>query len=526
MKRQAIVAQGTVEGLAAEDQGITVFRGVPFAQPPVGGLRWRAPQPALPWDGVLQAFDFGPTAMQPTPGASDDFYDREWGTDPAVPMSEDCLYLNIWTPALRGYGADSMVTSEKLPVMVWIYGGAYQCGGTFEKEFDGTHLAANGVVVVSVAYRLNAFGFMTHPLLHEEAVERGDGEPYANFGFLDQRAGIQWVKENIAKFGGDPENITVFGQSAGAASVLAQICSPMNHGLFQKAIMQSGAGLGYFNARQDTLEHAQANGIRLFEALGVSTLEQARAIPARTVLEAAESLPVPPDSGREDDWSMIVNWAPCVDGLFLPDQEERIVEGCKANNVDMLVGNTTNEFIASTEDGKPVHVGQLGNLTLIRKWTASGGTAPYYYHFDVAMPGDDAGAFVILLQKRGHYLSRVLAKRIHGVMLAAYNAAAAHEQGEYNVVLTVPRKREHVPLSAGLCHHCALLFAHALNRVRPVAELGGLFVFHIVAGLLHLRAEHIAHGGGVPLKEAHNAIEQLMVFLSRYVARTRRAAFV
>lgn len=192
MKRQAIVAQGTVEGLAAEDQGITVFRGVPFAQPPVGGLRWRAPQPALPWDGVLQAFDFGPTAMQPTPGASDDFYDREWGADPAVPMSEDCLYLNIWTPALRGYGADSMVASEKLPVMVWIYGGAYQCGGTFEKEFDGTHLAANGVVVVSVAYRLNAFGFMTHPLLHEEAVERGDGEPYANFGFLDQRAGIQW----------------------------------------------------------------------------------------------------------------------------------------------------------------------------------------------------------------------------------------------------------------------------------------------------------------------------------------------
>ena len=102
MKRQVIVAQGTVEGLAAEDQGITVFRGVPFAQPPVGSLRWRAPQPALPWDGVLQAFDFGPTAMQPTPGASDDFYDREWGTDPAVPMSEDCLYLNIWTPALRG----------------------------------------------------------------------------------------------------------------------------------------------------------------------------------------------------------------------------------------------------------------------------------------------------------------------------------------------------------------------------------------------------------------------------------------
>ena len=367
MKRQVIVAQGTVEGLAAEDQGITVFRGVPFAQPPVGGLRWRAPQPALPWDGVLQAFDFGPTAMQPTPGASDDFYDREWGTDPAVPMSEDCLYLNIWTPALRGYGADSMVASEKLPVMVWIYGGAYQCGGTCEKEFDGTRLAANGVVVVSVAYRLNAFGFMTHPLLHEEAVERGDGEPYANFGFLDQRAGIQWVKENIAKFGGDPENITVFGQSAGAASVLAQICSPMNHGLFQKAIMQSGAGLGYFNARQDTLEHAQANGIRLFEALGVSTLEQARAIPARTVLEAAESLPVPPDSGREDDWSMIVNWVPCVDGLFLPDQEERIVESCKANNVDMLVGNTTNEFIASTEDGKLVFTYPINPIITISR---------------------------------------------------------------------------------------------------------------------------------------------------------------
>lgn len=173
-----------------------------------------------------------------------------------------------------------MSTDRPLPVMVWIHGGAYQTGCTAEKEFDGSALARRGVVVVSVGYRLNVFGFLAHNRLREEAEARHDDEPYANFGFLDQRAGIRWVVKNIAAFGGDPENITIFGQSAGAGSVLAQICSPLNRGLFQRAIMQSGAGLGMFNRHQQSLEDGHRTAERLFEALGVSSLDEARQVPA------------------------------------------------------------------------------------------------------------------------------------------------------------------------------------------------------------------------------------------------------
>ena len=154
MRRQVTCEQGTLEGLAVGDPSITAFRGVPFAAPPVGPLRWRPPQPPAPWQGVRCAFDDAPACLQPIPGASNPFYDKEWGMDPAIPLDEDCLYLNIWTPALRGSGADARLTGEPLPVMVWIHGGAYQCGCAMEKEFDGTALARQGVVVVSVAYRL------------------------------------------------------------------------------------------------------------------------------------------------------------------------------------------------------------------------------------------------------------------------------------------------------------------------------------------------------------------------------------
>lgn len=223
MRRQVMIRQGCVDGFSDADPVITVFRGIPYAKPPVDELRWREPQPAEAWDGVLEAGDFAPMPMQPLPG-SDEFYGREWQIDADTPMAEDCLYLNIWTPALRGCGSGSEIRTDSrcdghgLPVMVWLYGGAFQTGSTCEKEFNGEQLARQGVVVVSIAYRLNVFGFFAHAMLEKEAV---DGRPCANFGFLDQRMGIQWVKDNIALFGGDPANITVFGQSAGAASALA-----------------------------------------------------------------------------------------------------------------------------------------------------------------------------------------------------------------------------------------------------------------------------------------------------------------
>ena len=335
----------------------TVISGSGAAMPSM------APQPVAAWAGTLAAHDFAPACPQPTPGDSNEFYDREWGTD------------------------------RPLPVMVWILCGAYQTGCTAEKEFDGSTLARRGVVVVSVGYRLNVFGFLAHNRLREEAEARHDDEPYANFGFLDQRAGIRWVVKNIAAFGGDPENITIFGQSAGAGSVLAQICSPLNRGLFQRAIMQSGAGLGMFNRHQQSLEDGHRTAERLFEALGVSSLDEARQVPVAELLAAAEALPVPPESGREGDWSMMVNWVPCVDGRFITDQYARTIARGEQNEVEILLGNTTGEFVETDADGTLLPAGEVGNLKLIAEWIRSGRKAPYYYRFDVAMPGDDAGAF-------------------------------------------------------------------------------------------------------------------------------------
>ena len=402
VRRQVTTRYGTIEGLAADDPDITVFRGVPFAAPPVGALRWRAPQPAEAWDGVLQAHDFAASPMQPQ-WNPDDFYGREWGMDPDTPRDEDCLYLNIWTPALRGTGTSTTLHAEAkpdgaseptgpgLPVMVWIYGGAYQCGTPAEKEFDGAALARLGVIVVSIAYRLNAFGFLTHRDLATRA--QVAGEPCANFGLLDQRAGIDWVRRNIAAFGGDPERITVFGQSAGAASTLAQICSPMNDGLFRRAIMQSGAGLGVFNAHLPSLADAQDTGRRFLDLLDVADIDEARRIPADELLDAAGQLPVPPDSGRDGDWPMLVNWVPCIDGRFLTAQYGDTLRAGRMQCETIMIGNTTGEFLDTLPDGTTTAAGELGNLALADAWMAGGGVAPYYYRFDVAMPGDDAGAF-------------------------------------------------------------------------------------------------------------------------------------
>ncbi|MBT1162022.1 MULTISPECIES: carboxylesterase/lipase family protein [Bifidobacterium] len=390
--RQVITRYGAIEGLALEDPNITAFRGVPFAAPPVGELRWRAPQPLRPWDGVLKAHDFSPISMQPMSGP-DEFYGREWGVDPATPRSEDSLYLNIWTPALRGSGDEVGflgADNPRLPVLVWIYGGAYQCGTASEKEFDGASFARRGIVVVTVSYRLNVFGFFTHPGL------RHPTEPTANFGMLDQQAAIAWVKNNIEAFGGDPGTITVAGQSAGSASVLAQCASASSDGLFQRAIMQSGGGLGVFNEHLWSLAESQRNGERFLASLGVSSIDEARSIPAAELLDAACAFPVPPDSGREGDWPMLVNWIPCVDGRFLTDQYGDALlhpHSERHHRRKLLIGNTTGEFTVPGPNGTPVPEGELGNIRLANAWIEAGDPKPFFYRFDVQMPGDDAGAF-------------------------------------------------------------------------------------------------------------------------------------
>lgn len=269
MLRVVKVETGTVQGLPAADPRITSFKGIPFAAPPVGENRWRAPQPAKEWEGVYKAYEFSPVPLQVRQELDDNnIYTREWAVEPDIAMSEDCLYLNVWTPANR--------SDEKLPVYVWYFGGGLQVGHSAEMEFDGERIARRGIVVVTVNYRLNVFGFLCHPDITAEAPQAP-----GNFGNLDQQFATRWVKRNIAAFGGDPDNITIGGQSAGGGSVMSQLTSPQNEGLFQRAIVQSGIFTGLYPRtpslkHMNQLEEAEQAGIKFFEYLGVSTLAEAR----------------------------------------------------------------------------------------------------------------------------------------------------------------------------------------------------------------------------------------------------------
>lgn len=320
--RIVTVKNGTVEGLPAADPRITSFKGIPYAAPPVGNLRWRAPQPAKDWEGTYKAYKFGPIPMQKVPGADpENIYTREWHVDSSVEMSEDCLTLNIWTPAKSA--------DEKLPVFIWYYGGGFQEGYTTEMEFDGERLARRGIIVVTVNYRVNAFGFLAHP---EITAENPDAP--TNFGFLDQRFANIWVKENIAAFGGDPENMTIGGQSAGGGSVLAQLTSPMTKGLFQKVIVDSGIRqLMYKPAlKARTLKGAEQAGVEFFNALGVKTLEEARKLDPFVI--------------RDKVYELKLFFGPIEDGVFTIGNHHEMFMNAECDVKPMMVGHTSTEFPA------------------------------------------------------------------------------------------------------------------------------------------------------------------------------------
>ena len=221
---------GQVQGVNTDIKGVVVYRGIPFAAPPIGDLRWKAPQPVRPWQGVKVCSKFGHPAFQ---GAHyEGGYTTEWGYGDEAPYSEDCLYLNVWTKA-------SAQPGKKLPVALWIFGGGLREGWGSEPEFDGQEFASRDVVLVSFNYRVGPFGFFAHPDLLAEAGEQASG----NFGTLDQIQALKWVKQNIAQFGGDPDNVMIFGQSAGSRSVKTLCASPLARGLFNKAVIMSGSGL-------------------------------------------------------------------------------------------------------------------------------------------------------------------------------------------------------------------------------------------------------------------------------------------
>jgi len=296
---------GKVQGKA--DGPVRAFLGIPFAQPPVGPLRWKPPVPAAKWKGVRQATEFGSHCMQPT------IYKDMIFRDPGI--SEDCLTLNVWTPAANA--------KAKLPVMVWIFGGGFIAGGTSERRQDGANLAKNGVVVVSMNYRLGIFGFFTHPDLVAESPHKAAG----NYGLMDVTAALQWVDNNIAAFGGDPAKVTIFGESAGSFAVSAQMASPLAKGLFVRAIGESGAAFNSNSLGFRPLSEVEVRDAEFAKTvLSATTAAQLRAIPAQQLMETVAK--APPGT----------RFGPDVDGYFLPESVPATFAAKKQNDVPLLAG--------------------------------------------------------------------------------------------------------------------------------------------------------------------------------------------
>lgn len=312
---------GTVEG--KDDGKVRAFLGIPYAQPPVGDLRWKAPVPAARWEGVRKATTFGSHCLQGNP------YGDMVMRDPGG--SEDCLSLNVWVP--------SSASSKKLPVMVWIYGGGFVCGSTSEGRQDGSRLAQQGVIVVSMNYRLNIFGFLVHPELAKESGHDSSG----NYGLMDQTLALHWVRDNIAAFGGDPDNVTIFGESAGSFSVSAQMASPLAKGLFNKAIGESGAAFSRSGLTFDSVAYREEKDTKLVkEKLGVSTLAELRALPAQKLLDIFGK--AGPDA---------FDFGPNIDGYFLPEPLSAIFAAGKQNDVPLLAGWNKDEGSYEVGPEKP-----------------------------------------------------------------------------------------------------------------------------------------------------------------------------
>lgn len=305
---QVTTANGAVEG-TLEKTGIRSFKGIPFAAPPVGALRWREPQPVQNWTGVRKADHFGPRAMQPPI-----FGDMNFRSDG---MSEDCLYLNVWAPAAK--------KKMLLPVLVYFYGGGFVAGDGSEPRYDGESMAQKGIVVVTVNYRLGLFGLMAHPELTAESPHHASG----NYGLLDQSAALEWVQKNITAFGGDPRRVTIGGESAGSISVSAQMASPLSKNNMAAAIGESGSLLGALPAV--TLQQAEQTGVQFAQAVGVRSLADLRALPADSLLAAAT---------RFGPFRFAMN----VDGYFFPKSPYEIYAAGEQAHVPLLAGWNSEEM--------------------------------------------------------------------------------------------------------------------------------------------------------------------------------------
>ena len=318
---QAQTRSGILEGI--NESGIKVFKGVPFAAPPVGNLRWAAPQPVQKWDGIRKADEFGPNPMQ-----ENVFGDMMFGTKK---MSEDCLYLNIWTPA--------KTMDEKLPVFIYFNGGGLMAGSGSEPRYAGLSMARRGIVAITANYREGIFGFFAHPQLSKETSYKGSG----NYGFLDQAAAIKWVKDNISAFGGDPDRITIMGESAGSMSVSALMASPLTRNLISQAMASSGSVLG--SRPVLSLKEAEEAGVETTKRLGCKSIKDLRALSADELMKRAAVKSVPSYN---------------IDNYFFTEQPAETYAKGEQAQVPCLIGNNSSEMVpAYILQGKPATIENL-----------------------------------------------------------------------------------------------------------------------------------------------------------------------
>lgn len=394
---------GLISGLTSSDGSVRIFKGVPFAAPPVGDLRWKAPQPVKPWTGIKTCTAFGPSPMQAFP-APFSMWTKEF-LIPDEPISEDCLYLNVWSDAKPG--------KEKRPVLVWIYGGGFSSGGSACPIYDGEAIAKKGIIFVSINYRVGIFGFFAHPELTKESGKNASG----NYGLMDQLAALQWVQKNIAAFGGDPSNVTIAGQSAGSMSVNCLVASPLAKGLFKRAIAESGASLVSSLFRSTTLQQAEQDGLKTAQALHASSIADLRKISADELLKKGQGMR-----------------GPIPDGYVLPNTVPDIFKANKENDVALLTGWNEDEGLM---------FGPVKNAVDFHKQAAEqyGSDSSTFLSY---FPADnDADAAVAQLK-----LSRDMIFGVQNYTWANVSSSKGHKTYVYRFTRKVPATGEYVKYGA------------------------------------------------------------------------------
>lgn len=380
MNKSVVTNKGTVEGI--EKDGYVVFKGIPYAKAPVGELRWKAPQELDAWEGTYKADTFQNMCMQELPKAEHPFmgrFHKEFYNNPEfVPgMGEDCLYLNIWVPEHE--------EGERLPVAFWIHGGGFGGGYSSELEFDGEAFCKKGVILVTINYRVNIFGFFAHPWLDAENERHISG----NYGILDQIAALKWVANNIENFGGDSKNITVFGQSAGSMSTQVLCSSKLTGDIPAKAIMQSGISCDADVLYTPTLKEEEEIGERFVELTGKTSLEELRAMSTEELFEAKIKLD---DEMWKTGRGLVV--VPNADGYVLEKTVKDVWKEGTMKDIPYMCGVVTDDLGATPEEVKAGKTGIL--MEECKRWAATReekGTPAYLYHFAHELPGDDWGAF-------------------------------------------------------------------------------------------------------------------------------------